>query len=75
MKTRVSGVPYEVDMPETKHTLSGLLDDIESYIAELEHENRLLKSRIDSLENELRIADAQVSRLTINLHNERNNKQ
>lgn len=71
MKTRVSGVPYEVEMPENKQTLNGLLDDVEIYIAELEQENRLLKSRIDSLENELRIADAQVSRLTINLHNER----
>ena len=66
MKTRVSGVPYEVELPYG-------MDDI-GVIAELEHENRLLRARIDRLENELRIADAQVSRLTINLHNERINK-
>jgi cell division septum initiation protein DivIVA len=72
MKTRVSGVPYEVEMPENKQTLNGLLDDVEIYIAGLEQENRLLKARIDSLENELRIAEEHISKLMIDLHNERN---
>lgn len=51
--TRVSGVPYEVDLPMTKHTLNGLLDDVESYIAELERENFMLRARVQRLEEEL----------------------
>jgi hypothetical protein len=64
MKTRVSGVPYEVELPY------GM--DESSMIAELERENFMLRARTERLENDLRIAEEHISRLMIDLHNERN---
>jgi hypothetical protein len=43
---KVSGVPYEVDLPPKQYSQ----DDI---IAELERENFMLRARIDRLEGEL----------------------
>lgn len=42
---KVSGVPYDVDLPR--------LDDM---IATLEQENRQMRARMDRLEDELRVA-------------------
>ncbi len=64
MKTRVSGVPYEVELPY------GM--DESSVIAELERENFMMRARMERLENELRIAEEHISKLMIDLHNERN---
>jgi hypothetical protein len=64
MKTRVSGVPYEVELPY------GM--DESSVIAELERENFMMRARMERLENDLRIAEEHISRLMIDLHNERN---
>lgn len=53
---RVSGVPYEVELDNQ------YVDTVEYYlqkndmIAELEHENRCLRARIERLEEELRNA-------------------
>lgn len=74
MKTRVSGVPYEVELAEKNQTFNNLIDDVDSLIAELERENLLMRARMDRLENELSIAEAEVARLKINLENERNKK-
>jgi hypothetical protein len=43
---KVSGVPYDVDLPA--------LDDM---VATLEHENRCMRARMDRLEDELRVAN------------------
>lgn len=43
---KVSGVPYEVDLPPKQYSQ----DDI---IAELERENFMLRARIERLESEL----------------------
>lgn len=56
---RVSGVPYEVDLSES-HLLS---DD--DFIAVLEQENRLMRARMDRLEDELKTANEVISRLSI----------
>lgn len=56
VKVKVSGVPYEVDLGTTvnnKETLSSLIDDIDSLIAELERENFMLRARNERLEEEL----------------------
>lgn len=74
VKTRVSGVPYEVDLPEKNQTLNNLIDDVESFISELERENFMMRARMERLENELKIAEEHISKLMIDLHNERNNK-
>lgn len=74
VKTRVSGVPYEVELAEKNQTLNNLIDDVDSLIAELERENLLMRARMDRLENELSIAEAEVARLKINLEYERNKK-
>jgi len=58
MKTRVSGVPYEVD-------LSGS----EDVVSELNRENFMLHSRNQRLEDEVRLLDAQIARLTIEIAN------
>jgi hypothetical protein len=46
MKARVSGVPYEVELPEQTE------DDI---IATLEQENRMMRARMERLEAELAV--------------------
>jgi predicted RNase H-like nuclease (RuvC/YqgF family) len=58
MKTRVSGVPYEVDLTNT-----------EDVVSELSRENFMLHSRNLRLEDEVKMLDAQVSRLTIEVAN------
>lgn len=63
---RVSGVPYEVELPH------GL--DESGIIAELERENAMMRSRMDRLENELRISEEMVNRLNIELVNLKANK-
>jgi hypothetical protein len=43
---KVSGVPYDVDLPA--------IDDM---VATLEHENKCMRARMDRLEDELRVAN------------------
>ena len=51
--TRVSGVPYEVDLPMAKATVSEQFGSVEELIAELERENFMLRARVQRLEEEL----------------------
>ena len=69
MKTRVSGVPYEVELVDEYVKL--LEEKIErgDMIAELSRENFMLHSRNLRLEDEVRVLDAQVARLTIEVAN------
>jgi hypothetical protein len=60
MKTRVSGVPYEVELEE------------EGLIATLEHENRCMRARMDRLEQELRNAEELLFKANLELANIRN---
>ena len=55
---RVSGVPYEVDLPSN--------DDI---IATLEHENKCMRARMDRLEYELNVANELIAKMNIELLN------
>jgi hypothetical protein len=55
---RVSGVPYEVDLPSN--------DDI---IATLEHENRCMRARMNRLEDELKVANDLLAKMNIELLN------
>jgi hypothetical protein len=55
---RVSGVPYEVDLPCDS--------DI---IATLEHENRCMRARMDRLEDELKVANDLLAKMNIELLN------
>jgi hypothetical protein len=54
---RVSGVPYEVDLSK------------EDVIATLEHENRLMRARMDRLEDELSVANELINKLSIDNQN------
>ncbi len=56
---KVSGVPYEVDLPDM--------------VSELERENFMLRARTERLEEELRNANELLTKLNIELINERNN--
>lgn len=56
-KHRVSGVPYEVNLDSVEH--------YESAIEVLELENRLMRARMDRLEDELKTANELISRLSI----------
>ena len=58
---KVSGVPYEVDLPH------GL--DESGVIAELERENMMMRARMERLENELRISEELVNILNVQLTN------
>lgn len=58
MKVKVSGVPYEVELPDI--------------IAELERENFMLRARTERLEDQIRFVEEQVNKLNIDLINERN---
>jgi hypothetical protein len=51
--TRVSGVPYEVDLPMAKASVSEQFGSVEELIAELERENFMLRARVQRLEEEL----------------------
>jgi predicted RNase H-like nuclease (RuvC/YqgF family) len=61
MKTRVSGVPYEVN-----------LNSPEDIVSELNRENFMLHSRNKRLEDEVKLLDAQVARLTVEVANLKN---
>jgi hypothetical protein len=54
---RVSGVPYEVDLSN---------DDL---IATLEQENRLMRARMERLEDELRAANELIHKLNLKILN------
>jgi hypothetical protein len=60
---RVSGVPYEVE----------LVDQYMNDISELERENFMLRARTERLEEELRNTNELLTKLNIELINERNN--
>jgi hypothetical protein len=55
---KVSGVPYEVELPDM--------------VSELERENFMLRARTERLEEELRNTDELLTKLNIELINERN---
>jgi hypothetical protein len=56
---KVSGVPYEVELPDM--------------VSELERENFMLRARTERLEEELRNTDELLTKLNFELINERNN--
>jgi hypothetical protein len=56
---KVSGVPYEVELPDM--------------VSELERENFMLRARTERLEDELRNSDELLAKLNIELINERKN--
>jgi hypothetical protein len=56
---KVSGVPYEVELPDM--------------VSELERENFMLRARTERLEEELRNTNELLAKLNIELINERNN--
>lgn len=58
---KVSGVPYEVDLPHESDV-----------IAELERENVMIRARMQRLEDENRTLDALVFRLNTELLNLKN---
>lgn len=60
---RVSGVPYEVE----------LVDQYMNDVSELERENFMLRARTERLEEELRNSNELLTKLNIELINERNN--
>jgi len=60
MKTRVSGVPYEV-----------VLED-KDMIATLEQENRFIRARMGRLEEELKASEGLLIKAMIDLENLRN---
>ena len=55
---KVSGVPYEVELPDM--------------VSELERENFMLRARTERLEEELRTTNELLSKLNNDLINERN---
>jgi hypothetical protein len=61
---RVSGVPYEVE----------LVDQYMNDVSELERENFMLRARTERLEDELRTSNELLTKLNIELINERNKK-
>ena len=69
VKTRVSGVPYEVEFGEKNETLNDLIHDVDGLISELERENFMMRARMDRLEDELRLADEHIARLLTELSN------
>ena len=56
---KVSGVPYEVELPDM--------------VSELERENFMLRARTERLEEELRNTDELLTKLNFELINERKN--
>jgi len=56
---KVSGVPYDVELPDM--------------VSELERENFMLRARTERLEDELRTSNELLAKLNIELINERNN--
>jgi hypothetical protein len=55
---KVSGVPYDVELPDM--------------VSELERENFMLRARTERLEEELRTSNELLNKLNIDLINERN---
>lgn len=70
-KQRVSGVPYAVELAES--IFMGKIEPLSDcdMIATLEHENRLIRARMDRLEDELRVANELVNRLNLQILNNR----
>jgi hypothetical protein len=64
---KVSGVPYDVELPLSMNT-----DDM---IATLEQENKLMRARMDRLEDELRVSNEMVIKQNIELINLQNKYQ
>jgi hypothetical protein len=64
MRTRVSGVPYEVELVE--------LVNNSDMIATLEQENRQMRARMDRLEDELRTTEELLTLARIELLNLQN---
>jgi hypothetical protein len=58
---RVSGVPYEVNLDSVEH--------YESAIEVLELENRLMRARMDRLEDELKVANELIHKLNLQILN------
>lgn len=56
---KVSGVPYDVELPDM--------------VSELERENFMLRARTERLEEELRTSNELLTKLNIELINERKN--
>lgn len=56
---KVSGVPYEVDLPQEGYDL----------IAELEQENKYMRERMNRLEDENKRLEEEIIILRIDLHN------
>ena len=56
---KVSGVPYDVDLPVQQGNLPELPDlpSLDDMVATLEQENRQMRARMDRLEDELRVAN------------------
>jgi hypothetical protein len=52
MKTKVSGVPYEVELEVNFSTISEAVSYYEGIIATLEQENKLMRARMTRLEEE-----------------------
>ena len=67
MKHKVSGVPYEVDLAQSDSLAN------EDLIAVLEQENRLMRARMDRLEDELRVANELVHKLNLKILNKGHN--
>jgi ATP-dependent protease HslVU (ClpYQ) peptidase subunit len=71
MRTRVSGVPYEVELVDQYVELLDEKIKRGDMIAELERENFMMRARMDRLEDELRTANELLTKAHIDLLNER----
>jgi hypothetical protein len=69
VKTRVSGVPYEVDLDVNLQRKTDFTDPSVEWIATLEQENRQMRARMDRLEDENRRLEEEIVQLRIRLHN------
>jgi hypothetical protein len=69
VKERVSGVPYMVDLAESIFMGKTELSHEET-IATLEQENRLMRARMDRLEDELRVANELIHKLNLKILNQ-----
>jgi hypothetical protein len=72
MKTRVSGVPYEVELVDQYVELLDEKIKRGDMIAELERENFMMRARMDRLEEELRTSEELLAKAHIELANLRN---
>ena len=78
MKAKVSGVPYEVDLPTQEFKSTDYMSDnelvltLDDMIATLEQENKYMRARMERLERELAEANELLTKLNIQLLNLRN---